>query len=702
MELLKRHGFWALLGILGAFCLGHLALSQGENVSALWIVTAAICIHLTGYRYYSKFLANKVLKLDSQRITPAHAKGDGKDFVPTHKGVLFGHHFAAISGAGPLVGPVLAAQMGFFPGLIWLLVGVVVAGAVQDMVVMAASVRRGGKSLGEMLADEVGPFAGAVARVGILAIMFILIAVLSLVVVKALAHSPWGLFTLAATIPIALWMGLWLRYVRPGRVGEASWAGFAMLLASIWFGKLVADHPYWGPAFTWDGLALGWALILYGGVASVLPVWLLLAPRDYLSTFLKIGTIAALALGIFFVAPELQMPAFTAYTDGSGPVFGGALFPFLFITIACGAISGFHALIASGTTPKMVDREPQVRPIGYGAMLCESFVAVMALVAACALTPGLYFAMNAPAALIGKDLVMAAQTISSWGFVITPEILQQTAQDIGESTVLSRTGGAPTLAVGMAHIMSAAIGGKALMAFWYHFAILFEALFILTTIDAGTRVGRFMTQDLLGKIYAPLGRTENIWGNLLGTALCAGAWGWFLLKGITDPLGGINTLWPLFGIANQMLAGMALILGTTILFKKSPKYVWVTLVPLAWVLTTNLTAAWQKIFSSDVRVGFLALADKYATALEQGKILAPAKNAEEMERIIANNILDAWLAAGLIGLVLLVLGAGIFQWVQALRGKARPLAEEDLGKWSEQSSDASLSPVSPKAQESAS
>ena len=667
---------WPVIAIVGAFSFAALALGRGENVSAVWLVTAAVCVYFIAYRFYSKFIADKVLRLDDTRETPAERHNDGMDYVPTNRWVLYGHHFAAIAGAGPLVGPVLAAQMGFLPGTLWILAGVVLAGAVQDFIVLFASVRRDGKSLGEMIKMELGPTAGSLALVGVLAIMIIILAVLSLVVVKALTSSPWGLFTIAATIPIALIMGVYMRVIRPGRVGEASVIGVVLLMAALIYGRTVANDPNWGPMFTLDGPQLAWALILYGGVASSLPVWLMLAPRDYLSTFLKIGTIVALAIGIYYVAPPLAMPATTRFIDGTGPVFSGALFPFLFITIACGSVSGFHSLISSGTTPKMVEKESHMRLIGFGGMLMESFVAIMALTAACVLDPGIYFAMNAPAAAIGTTAANAAQVISSWGFTITPELINQTAVDIGENSILSRAGGAPTLAVGMAKILAQALGGKSMEAFWYHFAILFEALFILTAVDAGTRVGRFMIQDMLGHVYKPLGNTEFLPANLVGTGLCVLMWGYFLYQGVIDPLGGINTLWQLFGVGNQMLAGIALLLCTSVLVKmKRERYVWVTLVPTVWLLITTLTAGVEKIFHSDPRIGFVALARKFSEGAAEGKLLAPAKSIEEMQRVAFNNYLDA-VVCGFF--VLLVVAMCIFAakiCLQALK-QANPTAHE--------------------------
>jgi carbon starvation protein len=566
--------------------------------------------------------------------------------------------------------------MGYLPGTLWILAGVVVAGAVQDFIVLFASVRRDGKSLGEMIKVELGPVPGSLALVGVLAIMIIILAVLSLVVVKALTASPWGLFTIVATIPIALLMGVYMRFIRPGRVGEASLFGVVLLLVSIVLGKTVANDPTWGPVFTLTGPQLAWALILYGAIASSLPVWLMLAPRDYLSTFLKIGTIVALAVGIYVVAPTLSMPRTTRFIDGTGPVFSGALFPFLFITIACGAVSGFHALISSGTTPKMIERESHMRLIGFGGMLAESFVAVMALTAACVLHPGIYFAMNAPEAIIGTTAAQAAQVVSGWGFTITPDLINQTAVNIGETSILSRAGGAPTLAVGMAQILSHALGGQAMEAFWYHFAILFEALFILTAVDAGTRVGRFMIQDMLGHVYRPLGNTQFLPANLLGTGLCVAAWGYFLYQGVVDPLGGINTLWQLFGVGNQMLAGIALLLCTSVLVKmKRERYVWVTLVPTAWLLITTLTAGIQKIFHSDPRIGFLALAHKFSDAAAQGVVLAPAKSLAEMQRVAFNNYLDAVVCGFFVVLVLAMCVFAVTICLQALR-QAQPTVNE--------------------------
>jgi len=574
------------------------------------------------------------------------------------------------------VGPVLAAQMGYLPGLLWILAGVVFAGAVQDFIVLFISTRRDGRSLGDLIRQELGPVPGMVTLFGTFMIMIIILAVLALIVVKALTDSPWGSFTVAATIPVALFMGIYLRFIRPGRIGEVSVIGFILLMAAIFGGQWVSQNPAWAPMFSYDGRALVWMLVGYGFVAASIPVWLLLAPRDYLSTFLKIGTIVALAIGIVIVSPDLQMPRVTQFASGGGPVWAGNLFPFLFITIACGAVSGFHALISSGTTPKMLENETQARYIGYGGMLAESFVAVMALTAASCIEPGVYFAMNSPAALVGSDAATVARTISSWGFVITPDQLLQTARDVGENTILARAGGAPTLAVGMAHILHQVVGGKAMMAFWYHFAILFEALFILTAVDAGTRAGRFMLQDLLGSFVPLFKRTESLPANLVATALCVAAWGYFLYQGVVDPLGGINTLWPLFGISNQMLAAVALLLGTVVLFKmKKDRYAWVTIVPSAWLLACTLTAGWQKIFSSDPQVGFLSHAANYSNALAQGKLLAPAKSAEAMSRIVFNDRLDAALC-GLFMFVVLTMLVYSVRAVMTARRSRKPTIQE--------------------------
>ncbi|EPJ83089.1 MULTISPECIES: carbon starvation CstA family protein [Pseudomonas] len=643
---LLRHLPWLVLAIVGACALGVVALRRGEAINALWIVVAAVAIYLVAYRYYSLFIANNVMQLDPRRATPAVVNNDGLDYVPTNKHILFGHHFAAIAGAGPLVGPVLAAQMGYLPGTLWLIAGVVLAGAVQDFMVLFLSTRRNGRSLGDMVREEMGRIPGTIALFGCFLIMIIILAVLALIVVKALAESPWGIFTVMATIPIAMFMGIYMRYIRPGRIGEISIIGVLLLLGSIWLGGQIAADPVWAKAFTFTGIQITWMLIGYGFVAAVLPVWLILAPRDYLSTFLKIGTIIALAIGILITMPDLKMPALTQFIDGTGPVWKGGLFPFLFITIACGAVSGFHALISSGTTPKLLASESHARYIGYGGMLMESFVAIMAMVAASVIEPGVYFAMNSPAAIVGTDVVTVAQTVSSWGFAITPEALSAVAHDIGETTILARAGGAPTLAVGIAQILHSVLPGENTMAFWYHFAILFEALFILTAVDAGTRAGRFMLQDLLGSFVPALKRTESWTANLIATAGCVAMWGYLLYQGVIDPLGGINTLWPLFGISNQMLAGIALMLATVVLIKmKRQRYIWVTMLPAVWLLICTTTAGFIKLFDANPAIGFLSLAKKYSDALANGQILAPAKSIDQMQHVIWNAYTNATLTA---------------------------------------------------------
>ena len=669
---LLRHIPWLLLAIVGAFALGVVALRRGEAINALWIVVAAVAIYLVAYRYYSLFIATKVMQLDPSRATPAVLNNDGLDYVPTNKHILFGHHFAAIAGAGPLVGPVLAAQMGYLPGTLWLIAGVVLAGAVQDFMVLFMSTRRNGRSLGDMVREERGKIPGTIALFGCFLIMIIILAVLALIVVKALAESPWGMFTVMATIPIAMFMGIYMRYIRPGRIGEISIVGVLLLLGSIWLGGQIAASPEWAPVFTFTGTQITWMLIGYGFVAAVLPVWLVLAPRDYLSTFLKIGTIVALAIGILVTMPELKMPALTQFTDGTGPVWKGGLFPFLFITIACGAVSGFHALISSGTTPKLLDNECNSRYIGYGAMLMESFVAIMAMVAASVIEPGVYFAMNSPAAIVGGDVVTVAQTVSSWGFAITPDALTALAKDIGETTVLARAGGAPTLAVGIAQILHNVLPGENTMAFWYHFAILFEALFILTAVDAGTRAGRFMLQDLLGSFVPALKRTESWGANMLATGLCVAMWGYLLYQGVIDPLGGINTLWPLFGISNQMLAGIALMLATVVLIKmKRQRYIWVTMLPAIWLLICTTVAGFIKLFDANPAVGFLALANKYSTALEAGQVIAPAKNIDQMQHVIINAYTNAGLTVLFLFVVFSILFFAIKVGVAAWGSKVR-------------------------------
>ncbi|MDQ0701698.1 carbon starvation protein CstA [Pseudomonas sp. W3I7] len=669
---LLRHLPWLVLAIVGACALGVVALRRGEAINALWIVVAAVAIYLVAYRYYSLFIANNVMQLDPRRATPAVLNNDGLDYVPTNKHILFGHHFAAIAGAGPLVGPVLAAQMGYLPGTLWLIAGVVLAGAVQDFMVLFLSTRRNGRSLGDMVREEMGRIPGTIALFGCFLIMIIILAVLALIVVKALAESPWGIFTVMATIPIAMFMGVYMRYIRPGRIGEISVIGVLLLLGSIWLGGQIAADPVWAKVFSFTGIQITWMLVGYGFVAAVLPVWLILAPRDYLSTFLKIGTIIALAIGILVTMPELKMPALTQFIDGTGPVWKGGLFPFLFITIACGAVSGFHALISSGTTPKLLDNEVNSRYIGYGAMLMESFVAIMAMVAASVIEPGVYFAMNSPAAVVGADVVTVAQTVSSWGFAITPEALTAVAHDIGETTILARAGGAPTLAVGIAQILHSVLPGENTMAFWYHFAILFEALFILTAVDAGTRAGRFMLQDLLGSFVPSLKRTESWTANLIATAGCVAMWGYLLYQGVIDPLGGINTLWPLFGISNQMLAGIALMLATVVLIKmKRQRYIWVTMLPAVWLLICTVTAGFIKLFDANPAIGFLSLAKKYSDALANGQILAPAKNIDQMQHVIWNAYTNATLTALFLFVVFSILFYALKVGVAAWGNKER-------------------------------
>jgi carbon starvation protein CstA len=658
---------WAAVIALGTVSLGIVALSRGESINAAWLVIAAVCTYFVAYRFYGLFIARTVLGINPARATPAYRHNDGLDYVPTNQYVLFGHHFAAIAGAGPLVGPVLAAQMGYLPGTLWILAGVVFAGAVQDMTVLFLSTRRDGHSLGDMVRAEMGPIAGTIAGIGILLICVVVLAVLALVVVQALAGSPWGTFTVFCTIPIAFIMGIYGRFIRRGHVGEMSLIGFVLLMAALIYGRTVSESPELAPYFTYKGPALALMLIGYGFVASVLPVWLLLAPRDYLSTFMKIGTIGLLALAIIVVRPDLEMPAVTKFIDGTGPVWAGSLFPFLFITIACGAVSGWHSLIASGTTPKMIENERQIPLIGYGGMLMESFVAIMAMIAASVLHPGVYFAMNSGAGLIGTTAAQAAATISGWGFVVTPEMLTQVAKDVGETTVLSRTGGAPTLAVGMASILSCVFGGKTLMGIWYHFAILFEALFILTTVDAGTRVCRFMIQDLVGNAIPAFRATHSWTNNLIGSALACLLWGWLLYQGVIDPLGGIWTLWPLFGTSNQMLAAIALTLCTVVLFKmKRQRYAWVTIVPATWLVICTVTAGLEKVFSPNPAVGFLAHATRFGNAVASGQVLAPAKSLEEMSRVIFNDYVDATLAALFVAVVVSMVVYGVINIFRAL------------------------------------
>ena len=668
--MLPRLG-WLLVALAGAAAWGVLALHRGETISAAWLVLAAAGTYIIAFRFYSRFLADRVFGLNDRRATPAERLANGRDYVPTSRWVLFGHHFAAIAGAGPLVGPVLAAQFGYLPGTIWIVFGVVLGGAVQDFIILFASMRRDGKSLGQMAKEETGPVTGMLAMIAVLAIMVILLAVLALVVVNALRDSPWGVFTILCTIPIAILMGYWMKVWRPGRTLEASAVGVVLLMLALVGGRYVAESPMLGPMFTHSALTIAYGIIAYGFIASVLPVWMLLCPRDYLSTFMKIGTILLLAVGILLVLPPLRMPAMTQFVDGTGPVFAGKLFPFAFITIACGAISGFHALVSSGTTPKMLTRESDARYIGYGGMLMESFVAVMAMCAAAVLDPGIYFAINTPLATLGGSVETAAETIRGWGFQVTPEQMTGLAAAVGESTLLARTGGAPSLAVGMAQIFSGAFG-QGLMALWYHFAIMFEALFILTTVDTGTRVGRFMLQELAGHIWKPLGRTSWYPSIIVASALVVAGWGYFLVQGVLDPLGGINSLWPLFGISNQLLAAVALCVGTTILIKSGKaRYAWITLLPLAWVLTVTLTAGWQKVFAADPRLGFLAHAALTAQQVADG-VLDPSRGA----RLIFNDRLDAVVATAFMLVTLLVVLASAREWVLVLTKRKPALAQE--------------------------
>ncbi|HCA88629.1 MAG TPA: carbon starvation protein A [Streptomyces sp.] len=673
----KTIAIWAIVGLIGAAGWTMLALSRGEEVSAAWMVGAALGSYAIAYRFYSRFIANRVLKVDKTRATPAERLDNGVDFHATDRRVLLGHHFAAIAGAGPLVGPVLAAQMGYLPGTIWIIVGVIFAGAVQDMVVLFFSMRRDGKSLGQMARDEIGPVGGAAALIAVFMIMIILLAVLALVVVNALAGSPWGTFSIAMTIPIAFLMGFYLRVLRPGRVTEISVIGVSLLLLAIVSGRWVAESS-WADFFTLEPATLVIWLVIYGFIASVLPVWMLLAPRDYLSTFMKIGTITLLALGVVVALPNMKMDAVTDFASrGDGPVFAGSMFPFVFITIACGALSGFHALVSSGTTPKMIQKETQVRMIGYGSMLMESFVAIMAMVAACIIDPGLYFAMNAPAGVVGDTVQSASQAVASLGYSITPDQLAAAAKAVEEETLLARTGGAPTLAVGMSEIFSQVVGGQGMKAFWYHFAIMFEALFILTTVDAGTRVGRFMLQDMLGNIYKPFRDVSWKPGLWSASAIVVGAWGYFLWVGVHDPLGGIYQLFPLFGIANQLLAAVALAVCTTLLVKSGRlKWAWITAIPLVWDVAVTLTASWQKIFSGDPKIGFFSQRTVYQNAIDDGKVLPPAKNMDDMHTVVLNCTVDGVLSVIFAVLIIVVLVDATRMCVKAIRNPAgHPLDE---------------------------
>lgn len=665
---------WLAVAVLGAFSLSTIALSRGESINALWLITAAVCIYAIAYRFYAAWIAATVLMVDETRATPAERLDNGRDFMPTNKWVVFGHHFAAIAGPGPLVGPTLAAQFGYLPGTLWILIGAVLGGAVQDMVTLFFSTRRDGRSLGQMARDEIGVIGGTAALLGTFLIMIILIAVLGLVVVNAMKHSPWATSTVAATIPIAMFIGLYMRNIRPGRVLEASAIGVALLLLSVFAGGWIDHNQTLRMLFDHDGLPLAYAIIVYGFAAAVLPVWLLLAPRDYLSTYMKLGTVGLLALAIIILRPEIHMPAITQFTDGTGPIFGGKLFPFVFITIACGAISGFHALISSGTTPKLLGNERDIRMIGYGAMLLESFVAIMAMIAATVLEPGVFFAINSPAGVVGKEAIDAIAKVNSWGYAVTVEQMNQLAKDMGESTLFARTGGAPSLAVGMASIFGNAFG-KHLLALWYHFAIMFEAIFILTTLDAGTRVGRFMLQDMLGNFNKKLGETSYTPSVILTSAIVVAGWGYFLYIGVIDPNGGVNILWPLFGIANQMLAAIALCVATGILVKSGKlKYAWVTALPLTWLVIITSTAAYQKIMSNDIRVGFFAAANDLSAKLAAG--ILPADKAAVAPQLIFNQHLDAYLTLFFVFVLWLVILNTLSMCVKHLQGKpVLPLSE---------------------------
>ncbi len=666
--------FWSFVAVVGAIAFGGVALQRGESINALWIIVAAVCIYALGYRFYSAWVAAKVLTIDATRATPAERLDNGRDFVPTNKWIVFGHHFAAIAGPGPLIGPTLAVQFGYLPGALWILVGAVVTGCIQDMTVLLFSMRRNGRSLGQMAKDELGPIGGYAAMIGTLMIMIILIAVLGLVVVNAMKHSPWATFTVFSTIPIAILVGLYLRNIRPGRVLEGSLIGVTLLIAAVVGGGALSKYPALYAMFNFEGLQLAWFVMAYGLIAAVLPVWLLLAPRDYLSTFLKLGTIGLLLIAVVLVNPEIKMPAVTQFIDGTGPVFSGKLFPFLFITIACGVISGFHALVASGTTPKLITSEKDVRLIGYGSMALESLVAVTALIAAALLEPGIYFAINSPAGIVGSLPADAVATISSWGFPVTVEQMNALAVEMGESTLFARTGGAPSLAVGMASILSSAFG-QGMLALWYHFAIMFEAVFILTTLDAGTRVGRFMLQDFLGHAWKPMANTSWYPSIIISSTLVVLGWGYFLYIGVIDPNGGVNILWPLFGIANQMLAAIALCVCTGIIVKQGKlKYAWVTAVPLAWLAIVTTTATWQKIFSDQVRIGFLAAANDMSTKLAAGTL--PAAQAKVAPQLIFNQRLDAVLVTFFCVLLWIIIFDMIRVCWRATKGSSvLPLAE---------------------------
>jgi len=671
---------WAGVSLAGAGALGAIALERDEPINATWMIVAAVCCYLLGYRFYSAFIAARVMALDETRATPAERLDDGRDFVPTNRWVLMGHHFASIAGPGPLIGPTLAAQFGYLPGTLWLIVGAVLGGCVQDFVILFCSIRRNGKSLGQMARDEVSPLTGTVALVAVMAIMIILLAAIALVVVNALRVSPWATFTMAASLPIAMLIGAYLRYLRPGRILEGTAIGISLYLFVVFAGEWVAESPAWAPVFTLSGMTLAVAIIVYGFAACTLPVWLLLAPRDYLNAFVKVAVVFALGGGILYARPELRMPPLTQFAEsGLGPIFAGSIFPFCFITIACGAVSGFHSLISSGTTPKMITRETHARGIGYGSMLIESFVGVMAMVAACVLTPGVYFAINSPAGVVGRTAAEATATISSWGYAVTVPQMQHLAQMAGEQTLLARTGGAPSLAIGMAQIFSNVLGGEALLAYWYHFAIMFEVLFILTVLDSGTRVGRFMLQDLMGQVWEPFARTNWMPGILLTSGLVVAAWGWFLYQGVRDPLGGINTLWPLFGIANQLLAAVALSVATTILLKMHGlRYVWVTLLPTVALVAVTMTASYQKMFYPDPRIGFYAHAQQLALQLAEGTRAGTiaAAQAGELSRFIFNDYVNFAVTGLLAALVVVVVASSAWEWYRLLSGRRAPDLQE--------------------------
>jgi carbon starvation protein len=657
---------WAAISLLAAFAMATISQTRGEPVNSLWLVIFAVCTYLIGYRFYAAFLAAKALTLDNTRATPAERLRDGHDFEPTNKWIVFGHHFAAIAGPGPLVGPTLAAQFGYLPGALWIVIGAVLGGAVQDFVLLFCSLRRDGKSLGQMAREEIGKVGGFIALITVLLIMIILLAVIGLVVVNALKDSPWGAFTIAATMPIAIFMGLYLRYWRPGKVLECSTVGFVLVLLAVFGGKLVADSPSLAPIFTLSGMVLTGALIVYGFLASVLPVWLLLAPRDYLSTFVKLGVVLALGIGVIFLHPTLKLPAFTRFTDGTGPIFAGKIFPFCFITIACGAVSGFHALISSGTTPKLLSKERDATGVGYGSMLLESFVAIMALIAAASLDPGVYFAVNSPAGVVGAPAAAVA-TITNWGFPVTTTQMAALANEAGEKTLFARTGGAPSFALGMAKIFASSPWSESLVSFGYHFAIMFEALFILTVLDAGTRVGRFMLQDLLGNLWPKAGDTSWKPGMIATSAIVVAMWGYFLVQGVRDPLGGINSLWSLFGISNQLLATVAFCVGTTVLVKRhGAKYMWVTCVPLVWLLTVTFTAGYQKIFSDSPSLGFLSHAN----------LLASGPHSSTTAALVFNDRLDAAVTALFLIMVTAILADSLRVWITVLSGKRESRSTE--------------------------